>query len=130
MLTILYIVISVILLVFSLQFMMIIGARKLKGKNISGLQGKLKILEKKGSKGLIYFFSPSCRACKVQTPIVKELQKSIKNVFDVDISRDMQTAKVFGIKATPTTVIVENGTVKNVLLGVKQKNVLKNYLTR
>ena len=130
MLTILYIVLAVILLIFSLQFVMIIGARKLKGKKIAGLQGKLKALEKNGSKGLIYFFTPSCRACKVQTPIIKELQKSTKNVFDVDISRDMQTAKIFGIKATPTTILVENGTVKNVLLGVKQKDVLKNYLAR
>ena len=128
MLTILYIVLAVILLIFSLQFMMIAGARKLKGKNISGLQGKLKILENKDSKGLIYFFSPSCRACKVQTPIIKELQKSNQNVFDVDVSRDMQTAKIFGIKATPTTILIESGTVKNVLLGVKQKDVLKSYL--
>jgi len=129
MLTILYIVIAVILLIFSLQFIMIIGAKRSTGKKLEGLQGKLKILEKKGSKGLIYFFSPSCRACKAQTPVIKELQKSNKNVFDVDISRDMQTAKIFGIKATPTTIIVENGTVKNVMLGVKSKDALKNYLS-
>lgn len=126
--TIIYIILGVIALIFSLQFMMIIQARKSKGKRVSGLHGKLKNLEKKGSKGLVYFFSPSCHACKAQTPIIRELQNSNKNVYDVDISRDMDTARIFGVKATPSTIIVEDGVISQVLLGVKQKDVLKNYL--
>jgi len=108
--------------------MMILQARKSKGKKIEGLQGKLKSLEKKGSKGLVYFFSPSCHACKAQTPIIKELQSSNKNVYDVDISKDMDTARIFGVKATPSTIIVEDGIISRVLLGVKQKDILNNYL--
>src|SRR3990170_4054467 len=99
--TIIYIILGAVLLIFSLQFLMINAAKKSKGKKLTGLQGKLKGLEKNGSKGLVYFFSPSCHACKAQTPIIKELQSKNKNVFDVDISKDMETAKIFGIKATP-----------------------------
>ncbi len=128
MMTIIYVIAGFALVFFSLQFVMITSAKKAKGKKITGLQGKLKILERNGSKGLVYFFSPGCRACKYQTPIIKELQSSDKNIFDVDISKDMQTAKVFGIKATPTTILVENGIVKQVMLGVKQKEDLKTYL--
>ncbi|HKJ80599.1 MAG TPA: thioredoxin family protein [Ignavibacteriaceae bacterium] len=128
MITIIYIILGIILLIFSLQFMMILQARKSKGKKIEGLQGKLKSLEKKGSKGLVYFFSPSCHACKAQTPIIKELQSSNKNVYDVDISKDMDTARIFGVKATPSTIIVEDGIISRVLLGVKQKDILNNYL--
>lgn len=128
MMTIIYIILGIIGLIFSLQFMIIIQARKSKGKKVAGLQGKLKNLEKKGSKGLVYFFSPSCHACKAQTPIIKELQNSHKNVYDVDISRDMDTARIFGVKATPSTIIVEDGVISQVLLGVKQKDILKNYL--
>ncbi len=123
-----YVIAGFFLIVFSLQFMMIAKAKKSKGIKVSGLQGRLKALEKKGSKGLVYFFSPGCRACKYQTPIIKELQSSNKNVFDVDISRDMETAKVFGIKATPTTILVQDGVVKQVMLGVKQKEDLYAYL--
>jgi thioredoxin-like negative regulator of GroEL len=130
MITIIYVILGVILLIFSLQFMMIIAARKSKGKKVSGLQGKLKNLEKNGSKGLVYFFSPSCHACKAQTPIIKELQSSSRNVYDVDISRDMDTAKIFGVKATPSTIIVEDGVISQVLLGVKQKDVLMGYLKK
>ena len=125
---IIYIILAIVVLFFSLQLSMIISARKSKGKKITGLQGRLKLLEGNGSKGLVYFFSPGCRACKYQTPIIKELQSKHKNVFDIDISKDMQTARLFGIKATPTTILLENGTVKQVLLGVKQKEDLKAYL--
>lgn len=118
------------LLIFALQFLMTIAAKKSKGKKLSGLNGKLKNLERNDSKGLVYFFSPSCHACKAQTPIIKELQSGNKDVFDVDISKDMDTAKIFGIKATPTTVIVKSGTINEVLLGVKQKEVLLNYLRK
>lgn len=130
MITIIYIILVIVLLVFALQFLMTIAAKKSKGIKLAGLRGKLKSLEKTGSKGLVYFFSPSCHACKAQTPIIKELQSGNKNVFDVDISKDMDTAKIFGIKATPTTVIVKSGTINEVLLGVKQKEVLLNYLRK
>jgi thioredoxin 1 len=128
MMTFIYIIAGFVFLFFSLQYLMVFQAKRSKGIKISGLQGRLKALERNGSKGLVYFFSPGCRACKYQTPIIKELQSSNKNIFDVDISKDLQTARVFGIKATPTTVLVENGVVKQVLLGVKQKEDLKSYL--
>ena len=128
MMIVIYIILTLILLFFSLQMSMIISARKSKGKKVTGLQGKLKTLERNGSKGLVYFFSPGCRACKYQTPIIKELQSRHRNIFDIDISKDMQTARLFGIKATPTTILLENGMVKQVLLGVKQKEDLKAYL--
>lgn len=130
MMTIVYIVIGIVLLIFGLQFVMILAARKSRGKKLTGLKGKLKGLENNSSRGLVYFFSPSCHACKAQTPIIKELQSSNKNVFDVDISKDMETARIFGIKATPTTMIVENGKISQVLLGAKQKDVLRRYLRK
>jgi thiol-disulfide isomerase/thioredoxin len=129
MVTIVYIILAIVVIILMLQFLMILAAKKSKGKKLSGLKGKLKGLENNGSKGLVYFFSPSCHACKAQTPIIKELQSSNRNIFDVDISKDMETARIFGIKATPTTMIVENGTINHVLLGVKQKDVLKSYLS-
>jgi thioredoxin len=130
MMTIIYIILAIVLLIFGLQFLMVLSAKKAKGKKLKGLKGKLKGLEQNGSKGLVYFFSPACGACKAQTPIIKELQSSNKNVFDVDISKDMETARMFGIKATPTTMIVENGMISQVLLGVKQKDALKGYLSK
>ena len=79
---------------------------------------------------MVYFFSPSCRACKAQTPVIKSLQKAYRNVFDVDISADMETARIFGIKATPATVAVKDGVIDKVFVGVKQKEIFEQYLKR
>ncbi len=128
--TFVYIIVGVVVLYISLQMFMIFSAKRSKGTKISGLPGSLKSLEKNGSKGIVYFFSPSCRACTMQTPIIKSLQKKYKNIFDVDISEDMQTARIFGVKATPMTVAVKNGIIEDVFIGVKQQNVFENYLQR
>ncbi len=123
-----YIVAAILALFFGLQFFMIFSAKRAKGTKISGLTGKLKVLEKNGVKGMIYFYSPNCRACKIQTPIIKSLQKANKNVFDVDISNDMATARIFGIKATPTTITVRDGIIDQVYVGVKQQDIFEKFL--
>jgi thioredoxin len=123
-----YIIAGIILLFVGLQLSIVLSAKRTKGKKILGLPSRLKPLEKNGSSGIVYFFSPSCRACTMQTPIIKSLQNKYKNIFDVDISKEMQIARLFGIKATPTTVAVKDGTIEQVFIGVKQKDFFEDYL--
>ena len=123
-----YIILGLIALFLSMQFIMVFAAKRTKGKKLNGLSWKLKSLEKNGSAGLVYFFSPSCRACKMQTPVIKDLQKNYKNVFDVDISKDLQTARIFGVKATPTTVAVKDGLISKVFVGFKQQDIIEKQL--
>ena len=123
-----YIVLGLAALFIGLQFFMVLSAKRSKGTKITGLTGKLKTLEKNGSSGLVYFFSPNCRACKMQTPVIKDLQKNYNNIFDVDISKDMQTARIFGIKATPTTIAVKDGVISNVFVGFKQQDIIERQL--
>ncbi len=125
---ILYIILGIFLLLILMQFITVSLAKKTKGKHLTDLNNRLKILEGGKSKGLVYFFSPSCHACKSQTPIIKKIQSKHRNVFDVDISRDLDTARKFGVKATPTTVVVEGGVIIQVFLGVKNREILEKYL--
>lgn len=125
---IMYIIIGLVILFAGLQFYMVLSAKHTKGTRLTGLTGKLKSLERNGTNGIVYFFSPSCRACTMQTPVIKELQKDHGNVYDVDISKDMTTARIFGIRATPTTVAVKDGTIDKVFVGYKQQNIIENYL--
>lgn len=128
MMIIVYIILGMIALFIGMQSIMVFAAKRTRGKKLAGLSGKLKPLERNGSTGLVYFFSPSCRACKMQTPVIKDLQKNYKNVFDVDISKDMQTARIFGVKATPTTVTVKDGLISKVFVGFKQQDVIEKQL--
>ncbi len=124
----LYIILGIFALFMIMQFGMVLAAKKSKGMKLSGLKANLKKLEGKGASGLVYFFSPSCHACKAQTPVIKTLQSNYKNVYDVDISKDSNTARIFGIKATPTTIAVEDGIIRQVFLGVKPQEFLEKIL--
>jgi len=125
---IIYILVGIFLFFIGMQISMVILAKKSKGIRLSGLSASLKKLEGNDSKGLVYFHSPQCHACKTQTPIIKKLQDSYKNLYDVDISKDFAAAKAFGIKATPTLIQVENGTVKDVFLGAKREHEIVSIL--
>ncbi len=125
---VLYTVVGIIALFFGMQLRMIVAAKRAKGAKLSGLQGNLKGLEKEGSRGLVYFYSPSCGACKMQTPIIKSMQAENKDVYSVDISKDQQSARIFGIRATPSTILVKDGKIKEVFLGAKSEATLMQLL--
>lgn len=126
----LYVITTIVGLFVIMQFSMLRMAKKSKGIRLSGLSGSMANLEKKGSKGLVYFFSPGCHACKIQTPLIKSMQSYYKNIYDVDISKDFKTAQIFGIKATPTTILVEDGVINQVLLGAKTKDILEDLILK
>lgn len=117
-----------IIALVTLQLLTIKKAKRSKGKKLTGLTGTLKNLEKRGTKGLVYFYSPSCGACRAQTPVIKELQKQHSNIYDVDVSKDMNTARIFGIMATPTTINVQDGVIKEVLIGAKTKQAIEKLI--
>ncbi len=126
--TILYIVLGVIALFFLLQFFMAFKMRLQKGKPapvVSGAAGKA---IQRGDKVLLYFFSPNCGACRTMTPVVQKMAKSQKNVYPVDISRDLTVARQFGVMGTPSTVLVETGKISEFLVGPQPEAKLRSLL--
>lgn len=81
-----------------------------------------------GESALFYFYSPQCGACRTMTPVVKELAGQGPGVFAVDITQDMDTARRFGVMATPTTVVVKQGTVSQVLVGAQSPDRLRSLV--
>jgi len=69
--------------------------------------------------GVIYFYSERCGACKIMKPEVEKLKKSVE-VLELDVSKPegFQKAKDLGIVATPTTLVVKDGIIKRVFVGV------------
>jgi thiol-disulfide isomerase/thioredoxin len=114
----------------AMQIITVLMAKRSKGTKLNGLHGELKKLEQSDSNGLVYFHSPGCHACKAQTPVVKKLQSKYKNLYDVDVSKDYPSAKVFGVKATPTLIQVENGTIKDVIIGARRELAIIAILER
>ncbi len=119
-----YIISGILLLLISLQLSVQIKARFKKGKEVTGLSGNIGELVRRGERVMMYFYSPSCAACRYQTPIIDDLQRTKNNIFKIDISKDYNTAMAVGVLGTPSTVIIENGIIKKFFVGAKQKETL------
>ena len=80
---------------------------------------------------LIDFYADWCGPCRMMAPIVdqiaEEMQEKIK-VGKVNVDENQELAMEYGVMSIPTIVIIENGEVKNTLVGVRDKNEIKEML--
>lgn len=126
--TIVYIIIGIVVLFFAFQYGLVLKMRFKKGKKVPELDGKYGKVIQSGRKAVFYFYSQSCHACKPMTPIVDQFVKKRKNIYKVDITRDMATARKFGVMGTPSTVLVENGIIKEFLVGPQSEDKLAHLI--
>lgn len=129
MLILVYIVLGIIIAFVGMQFFMVLRSKRNKGKRVESIGGKLGKMMTKGEKGIVYFYSPACRACKYQTPIIDRLISDGHNIQKIDISRDLSTARKFGVMATPTTVVLKGNEIVEFLVGAKTEDKLRRYLS-
>lgn len=76
---------------------------------------------------LLYFHSPRCAPCRRMAPIVEELVAEGR-ALALDISSAPEIARRFNVRATPTTLLVERGTIVKVLLGFQSRERLRELL--
>ncbi len=113
----LVVVAGFVALMIGMQLFVRYKASVLKGRPVPDLGGRAGKYTQKGKPALFYFYSPSCGACASMTPAVQDLSKTNDGVFPVDVSKDMMTARKFGIMATPTVVIVKDRVIQEILIG-------------
>jgi len=126
--TLLYFIFGIIGLFIIMQLSMRFLAALKKGKKLTGIKGTLGQDINSGRKLLVYFYSNSCAACRPMSPIIDKLKQEFKYIHKINVPKDMDTARIFGIMATPTTVIVENGKIRNFVLGAKNYTYLQNLM--
>ncbi|CUU03504.1 thioredoxin 1 [Candidatus Thermokryptus mobilis] len=127
----LYFILALIVFVLVMNFSVVLRARFKKGKSVRDIGGEIGEAIKRGEKVMLYFYSPTCSACRVQTPIIDSLinlSNGRTRIFKVDVSSDPNTALKFGVMGTPSIVIVENGKIKEFFVGVKSENILRRYI--
>ncbi|MDF1563181.1 MAG: thioredoxin family protein [Deltaproteobacteria bacterium] len=123
-----YVALGVVALFFGLQIFLVLKMRAAKGKPAPALPGKLGERIAKGERLLFYFYSPTCGACRAMTPVVQRMGKASSRVQAIDISQDMETARAFGIMGTPATLVVDGGTVTELLIGAQPQSRLEALL--
>ena len=124
-----WIIVGIVILFFGFQYLTILRMKLKKGKpapsSLTGAYGKA-VKNRKTS--IFYFYSPHCGACKTMTPVIEQYTKNNPRCFKVDISKDSSTASAFGIMATPSTAVVENGKIKDFIVGPKPQAELVQLL--
>jgi len=94
-----------------------ISSKQMQGNDAPDYQALLTPEQQGRSKLLFYFHSPHCGPCRTMTPIIETMAVRYGNVVKVDAMAQPGVAQRFGVRATPTLVLVDEGKVVKVMLG-------------
>lgn len=104
---------ALFILKIALQLILLKKAKKTVGVKLTDILPELR-----GKDFFLYLYSPTCTPCIRLTPQIKTLiSKGIKGRM-IDVSKNIDVARKLGIMATPSVVIVKDGYVKDVLMGL------------
>lgn len=112
-----YILIAFILFFTALQLRVIFATRRLKGRPAPPLDALLDESQRQQQRLLFYFFSEHCGPCRAMTPVVERLADRHPNIVKVDVERSPELARGFGVMATPTVILVQEGRIAKVAVG-------------
>ncbi len=76
---------------------------------------------------IVDFYATWCKPCKVQAPIVEEIQTELGDkvrVIKVDVDVEEDLANRYGIQSIPTIMIFKNGKTLFNAVGVQDKETL------
>ena len=76
---------------------------------------------------LMDFTATWCGPCRMQKPILEELEKKYKDKVEfkvVDVDENQKLASEYGIHAVPTLIILKDGAEVKRFMGVTQGSVL------
>jgi thioredoxin 1 len=82
---------------------------------------------------LVDFWATWCRPCKMQGPIIEEVNTDITGkavICKLDVDQNPAIANRFGVQSIPTMIIFKDGKVVNKFLGVTPKEDIINELNK
>jgi thioredoxin 1 len=85
-----------------------------------------------GKPVLIDFWAPWCGPCKAIAPILKDLATELGDkaqIYKVDVDTNAEIAGRYAIRAIPTLLIFKDGAVVDQIVGLTNKESLKQKLT-
>lgn len=123
----LYLFIGLVAAMWIFQLYIVRRAKRAEGKSVpdtEAVDGGAHAM----SRRLYYFYAPHCGPCRAMTPMVERLQSTHPNMIKVNIDESQALAKAFGIAATPSFVLVNEGVISQVILGAQSEQKLKRIL--
>jgi thioredoxin 1 len=133
--SIIAIVLAVIVIIFAA---LIILPRVLMGMKTSKLKGKPAPTPhkqsakriKSGAKTILYFFTPTCGACRMQEPLMQKIRKDHPEaIFKIDASTNREAASAYGVMGVPFLAFIEDGKLVSAKAGVQSEETILKFLT-
>lgn len=83
---------------------------------------------------LVDFWAQWCGPCRMQGPIIEELANDLANdssvkIAKLDVDQAQQVAGQYGVMSIPTLMIFKGGQPVETMVGVHQKDVLKQKIS-
>lgn len=121
--------IAALIVAFSLwQLTPLLGARRARGRAIPELAEVLSEEQRRKSRLVVYFRSRRCGMCIAMAPVINELVAGHHDFVQIDVTEKPALARAFGVMATPSFAIVENGVVSRLLVGARSRAQLRALL--
>lgn len=85
---------------------------------------------KSDKKVLIDFYADWCGPCKMLSPIVEEFANNNNDVkvVKVNIDDNQELAVKYGVSSIPTLIVIENGEIKNIRVGLMSKSEIEELV--
>lgn len=79
---------------------------------------------------LVDFWAEWCGPCKMIAPILDELstEKTAITIVKVDVDKNPEIAKKYGVRGIPTMALFINGEVEGTKVGAITKSALNNFI--
>ena len=126
--SILYVILAIVGFIVFMQVFVRLSTYFKKGKEITGISGELGRKITAGEKLLVYFFSPTCGACRNVTPVIDKMKKENSNIFKIDVSQKPEISREFGVMGTPATIVVENKKISQYVLGARSESFIRKLI--
>jgi thioredoxin 1 len=120
-------VLAVVGLMVGLQLLVRSRARAMRGKDVPELPGPLGRQLSGSPRALLYFFSPSCGACKALTPRFAALSRSNPAIHLIDVAQDLGVARSFQVMGTPSVIEIAEGKIVVYHVGAVPAEVMARF---
>lgn len=84
----------------------------------------------KEGKVVVDFFATWCGPCKMLSPVMDNIANDLQDVkfFKVDVDKNEDIAREYGIMSIPTIIVFKNGEIVNTLVGLRSKDELLEFI--